>query len=133
MNFTSGAVGEAVSGQTHNSNSNVNIGHMNIFAGGFSNTPQGSMNFQHSALDAYGNPVIAIQEQAPETGLNSEEHTYIATGGTNVGHNSGGLAHVFGLGNSFNSSYNSHAPEEDEEARSGAAPVGPPAWGFYSH
>jgi len=123
MNYTAGQVGEAVSGQTHNSNSNINVGHMNIFAGGFANTPQGGMTFQHSALDPFGQPIAANQSHLTDQGLNSEEHTYIATGGANVGHNSGGLAHVFGLGNQFNSSYNSHAEEEDEEEKKKAKVV----------
>lgn len=124
MNHTSNQIGEAVSGQTHNSNSNINSGHMNIFAGGWANTPQGGMTFTHSALDPYGQPIAANQEYLTEDGLNSEEHTYIATGGHNVGHNSGGVAHVYGLGNQFNSSYNSHAPEEEEQPKKNNGPVG---------
>lgn len=117
MNYVTGQAGEAVSGQTHNSQSHINTGIMNIFAGGFANTPQGGMTFQHSALDAYGQPVTALQDFANSGTLNSEEHTYISTGGANVGHNSGGISHVFGLGNEYNTSYNSHAPEEEEEKR----------------
>lgn len=120
LNYTVGQTGEAQSGQTHNSISNAGGptgGLLNILAGGFANMPQGSMTFQHSVMDPQGQPIQAVQDLVTDPGLASEEQTLIAVSGGQVGHLSGGLAHVYGLGQSHNTSYNSLAPEGENKPK----------------
>lgn len=117
MNYTFNQLGEAQSGQVHNSLSNASSPHVgfNIFSGGFSNTPQGTMAVHHSGFDHEGKPT-AFQDFLEDQGLNSEEHTLVATGGHEgeVGHSSGGMAHINGLQTNTTSHYNSLASQEEE-------------------